>query len=442
MFYRFVRATIRFALGLFYRLEVIFRTGDLEGPVLFVGNHPNSLIDPALVFVITARQVTFLAKEPLFRVPVFGWLLRAVGALPVYRKADHPGQMEKNEGTLEAASSALRNGKAIVIFPECKSHSEPQLAEIKTGCARIALRVARGGKPLRIVPIGLTYAQKHRFRSRVQLEVGEPLQVPPPPDDAGEQEWVRQLTDQVSERMRQVTLNLEEWADLKLIETAENLYALKIGEKAKDPERMRRFAQGVQLLRHEQPERFERIREDVMSFRTRLEMVNAAPTDLKLAYRKTEVLRFMGRNLLAMTVGFPLFAIGVVVFAVPFWLIRLTARLLPLPKDRVGTFKFVGALVMTPIWQALLCWLGYRAYGVTGAVVALVSAMPLALYTRYFFERRKSAFFDVLTFLTLGSRSRLKRRLLMDGEALARQIEQVADELRPRVVGEAAPAQS
>ncbi len=442
MFYRFVRATIRLALGLFYRLEVVFKGGDLEGPVLFVGNHPNSLIDPALVFVITGRQVTFLAKEPLFRTPVFGWLLEALGALPVYRKVDHPGQMESNEGTLEAAAGALKEGKAIIIFPEGKSHSEPQLAEIKTGCARIALRVARSGKPLRVVPVGLTYAQKHRFRSRVQIEVGEPLEVPPPPGEADEPEWVRALTDQVAERLKQVTLNLEEWADLKLIETAETLYSLKIGDKVKDPERMRRFAKGVQLLRHEQPERFDRIREDVMSFRTRLEMVNAAPTDLKLAYRKTEVLRFVGRNLLAMTVGFPLFACGTLIFFIPFWAVRLGARVAPLQKDRVGTFKFVGALVLTPIWQALLCWLGWRAFGVPGAVVALAGAMPLALYTRYFFERRRSAFLDVVTFLNLGNRSRLKQRLLADGEALARQIEQVADELRPRVLGEATPAQS
>lgn len=439
MFYRFVRATIRFALGLFYRLQVVFRAQDLDGPVMFVGNHNNSLIDPALVFVITARQVTFLAREPLFRAPVFGWVLRGLGALPVYRKQDHPGLMEKNEGTLEAAAGALRDGKAIVIFPEGKSHSDPQMAEIKTGCARIALRVVRGGKPLRIVPVGLTYAQKHRFHSKVQVEVGEPLVVPNAPSSPEEEaEWVRALTDQVAEKLRAVTLNLEEWADLKLIETAENLYSLKIGEKTRDPERMRRFAQGVKLLRAEQPERFEHIREDVMSFRMRLEMVNADPSTLKLQYRKSEVARFIGRNLLAMTVGFPLFTLGVLLFFIPFWLVRLSARMLPLLKDRVGTYKFVASLLLTPIWQALLCWLAFRGWGVLGAVLALALAMPLALYTRYFVERRRSAFGDVLTFFTIGSRSRLKQRLIFEGEALAAQIEKVADELRPRVVGETA----
>ena len=42
---------------------------------MLVGNHPNGLVDPALVFVITDRHVTFLAKEPLFRMPLIGRIL-------------------------------------------------------------------------------------------------------------------------------------------------------------------------------------------------------------------------------------------------------------------------------------------------------------------------------------------------------------------------------
>src|SRR5689334_8914900 len=125
VFYRFVRAVIAFALGLFYRLQVTSAADDLTGPVLFVGNHPNSIIDPAMVFATAPRQLTFLAREPLFRVPLFGWLLRGIGALPIYRRQDHPGQMAKNEGTLDAAAAALGEGKAITIFPEGKSHSDP-----------------------------------------------------------------------------------------------------------------------------------------------------------------------------------------------------------------------------------------------------------------------------------------------------------------------------
>jgi 1-acyl-sn-glycerol-3-phosphate acyltransferase len=180
VFYRLVRSIVSVALGLFYRIEVTRRVEDFAGPVMFVGNHPNSLIDPAMVFMITTRPVTFLAREPLFRVPVLGWILRGLDALPVFRKQDHPGLMEKNEGTLDAAAKALFEQRAITIFPEGRSHSEPQLSDIKTGCARIALKVAKGGKALRIIPIGFTYAQKHQFRSKVHVEVGEPILIEAP----------------------------------------------------------------------------------------------------------------------------------------------------------------------------------------------------------------------------------------------------------------------
>src|SRR5262245_66374522 len=67
------------------------------GPVLLVANHPNSLLDPTLVVAAGSRPVRFLAKAPLFGDRKIGWVVKAAGAIPVYRKADDPSQMSKNE---------------------------------------------------------------------------------------------------------------------------------------------------------------------------------------------------------------------------------------------------------------------------------------------------------------------------------------------------------
>lgn len=435
MFYRLVRGIVAFALRLFYRVEVVRHTTDLSGPVMFVGNHPNSLIDPALVFVITERQVTFLAREPLFRAPVLGWVLRGINALPVFRKQDHPGLMEKNEGTLDTAANALAEGRAITIFPEGKSHSAPQMSEIKTGCARIALKVAKSGKALRIIPVGLTYEQKHRFKSRVRLEVGGGLLVEAVGalSPEAEQEWVRSLTARVGDAMRGVTLNLEDWEDLALIETADQLFALKNGFREKDPERLRLFSKGASLLRNEQPDRFDDLKEDLMSFRGRLEMVNAAPGDLAVKYRGRQVATFIGRNLLAMLVGFPLFAVGVVLYAVPFMFLRTLAMLAPVSKDRVATLKLVSAIVMVPTWWTLIAVGGWLLGGTVGLVIALVGALPLAIFTRYFLERRRAALNDVLTFFRIGNRSGLRQHLLFHGERLQEEIQGLVAEIKPRL---------
>ncbi|MCC6335435.1 MAG: 1-acyl-sn-glycerol-3-phosphate acyltransferase [Myxococcales bacterium] len=439
MLYRLVRAIVAFALGLFYRVEVVRHVSDLSGPVMFVGNHPNSLIDPALVFVITDRQVTFLAREPLFRAPVLGWLLKGLGALPVYRKQDHPGLMEKNDGTLEAAASALAQGKAITIFPEGKSHSAPQMSDIKTGCARIALRVAKKGTALRIVPIGLTYAQKHRFRSKVHIEVGEPILVPAlatPPEGKKEQEWVQALTRQVGDALRGLTINLETWEDLGLIETADQLFALRNGYRENDPERLRLMAKGAGILRSVDPERFDEVKEDVLSYRARLEMLRADPKDLSLSYERGSIFAFVVRNLAALLFGFPLFVLGMALFVVPFMILRLLSMVAPVSRDRRATLKFVSALVMVPAWWALLTAGGWALWGTPGLVTVLLAALPLALYTRYFYERRKAALGDLIAFFRLGSRSRLRVHLIAEGERLQEEIQRLADEFRPKLEAE------
>jgi 1-acyl-sn-glycerol-3-phosphate acyltransferase len=439
MFYRLVRTIVSVALGLFYRIEVVRRVDDFRGPVMFVGNHPNSLIDPAMVFVITDRQVTFLAREPLFRVPVLGWILRGLEALPVYRKQDHPGLMEKNEGTLDAAANALKTQLAITIFPEGKSHSAPQLSDIKTGCARIALKVAKGGQALRIIPIGLTYAQKHAFRSRVQVEVGEPILVEAVTEfeGDGEQQWVRSLTNRVGDAMRAVTLNLESWEDLDLIQTADRLFALRNGYREKDPERLRLFAKGASMLRTYDPERFDDLKEDVLSFRSRLEVVRSEPGDLAVHFEGSQVRSFVLRNMLALLFGFPLFALGLALFFIPFLFLRALALAVPVSRDRIATLKFVSAVLMVPLWWTLLTLAGWSFGGIPGMSVALLGALPLALFTRYFLERRNAAWNDVVAFFKLGNRSKLRTHLLAEGERLQEEIQRTVEEIMPKLEAEA-----
>lgn len=463
LFYRAFRAVATLVLRLFYRLEPVQDPHGalaLTGPVVFVGNHPNGLVDPGLVFISTRRHVTFLAKAPLFRIPVLGWMLKAMDALPVYRKQDAGADMTKNEGTLTASVEALQQGRAITIFPEGKSHSEPQLAELKTGCARIALAALAKGTPVKIVPIGLTFLQKDRFRSRARIDVGpvfDPAPFVPKPragpgastasaaelrsssggtseERQGEDafEAARKLTDAIADRIRAVTLNLEQWEDLPLIATAEQLYALKRGEEAQDQDRLRRFARGMTLLRDEQPERFERLKADVLSFQNRLAVVDAKAKELTYAYRPATVAWFVVRNLLWLF-GLPLVALGLALFAIPFWIpIGIVAVTKP-GDDTEATVKVMTLLVLAPFWWALLTALAAWQLGPGAGGAMFVGALPLALFTRVFLERRANALRDARMFFVLASRKRLKDRLVAEGDAIAAEIEALANELRPRV---------
>jgi len=440
VFYAFVRAVVGFALRLFYRVEVQAPEREPDGPVMYVANHPNAIIDAALVFVITGRHVTFLAREPLFRKPLLGWILRGMGALPVFRKQDQATatQLAANEGTLESAGQALIGGGAITIFPEGVSHSEPHLAELRTGAARIAFRAARAGAAVRIVPIGLTYSDKHRFRSRVRIEVGASLAVTSwlpaegAPNDV-EQEAVRGLTASIADGLRAVTLDLERWEDLPLIETAERLYALNLGDAPRDPARLRRFANGLRLFRAEQPRRYAQLRDELMAFRARLMLVHASPEHLQLRYARAQVWGFALRNLALMLIVLPLLVVGFALFALPFLIPRWTARVVRVDLYRQATLKFLLALALTPLVYVGLFWLGHHFRGTGAGLAACAIGLPLALLTRYAIERWQRIWRDVQVFFTLGNRTRLKRRLLAEGERLAQEIEALAQELGPRV---------
>ena len=136
-FRQLIHACISIALRLFFRR---IETADAErvpkdGAIIFVLNHPNGLVDPALVFCSLPRRISFLAKSTLFKIPVIGYLIKTLEALPVYRQID-PGEFpRKNLQTFEVCHELLARGRCIAIFPEGISHDETKLMPMKTGTA-------------------------------------------------------------------------------------------------------------------------------------------------------------------------------------------------------------------------------------------------------------------------------------------------------------------
>ena len=232
----------RLLVRAYYRVTVAGPPVPPHQPLLLIANHPNEVFDPLLVAAAAGRPVRFLAKAPLFELPVVGAVLRAAGCLPVYRRGDDPALTARNEATFEAVTTALADGAAIAIFPEGTSHDAPALAPFKTGAARIALGAGAAGIPLIIVPVGLVLADRDRARSEALAVLGQPVQW----DDLrtatpASAEAVRELTDRTAAALGAVTLNLDAWADEPLVTTAEAIYAAT-HEVSPDPaERVRRL---------------------------------------------------------------------------------------------------------------------------------------------------------------------------------------------------------
>src|SRR5262249_50688951 len=140
----------------------------------------------------------------------------------------------------------LATGGVVALFPEGTSHNEPHRLPLKTGAARIALdAVTSGAAPdLRIVPVGLIYEAKGRFRSRVLVEIGDPID--PGPEAAAQAadpvEAVRRLTQRIADGLEAVTLSHASWEEARLVARAAALVSETEGESTRlaDVWRLRR----------------------------------------------------------------------------------------------------------------------------------------------------------------------------------------------------------
>src|SRR6185503_17758108 len=177
------RVARRFAHGLarLYYSRIEISGGNKvpgRGPVLLVANHANSLMDPVIIGIVAGRPVHFMAKAPLFQIPIFGRLLFALGMVPAFRAVDNPSEVGRNVESLSKAAAFLGQGEVVGIFPEGKSHDLLKVEQVKSGAARMALQASEAGASgLVVVPIGINYERKERFRSAIWVEVGEPIPI-------------------------------------------------------------------------------------------------------------------------------------------------------------------------------------------------------------------------------------------------------------------------
>ena len=180
MVHRMVIALIRIIANTFFRRIDVVGIENIpdEGPVIFAGNHPNALMDGFLLIAKCGRwPLHFMANAKLWKYRLLAPVLNAIGAVPVYRREEHDGEVD-NQEAFERLYEVIEFGDCVGIFPEGISHAESQLVKLKTETARIALSVtARGQADVRIIPCGLNYIHRHRFRSQVLIEFGEPISI-------------------------------------------------------------------------------------------------------------------------------------------------------------------------------------------------------------------------------------------------------------------------
>lgn len=160
----------------------------VSGPAIIACNHV-SFWDPILVGLGCRREVHFMAKEELFRNPLFGWIIRAFNAVPVRRGA-------VDSGALRTAVEVLRSGGVLVIFPGGTRDRSDELRNPKPGVGFLALAA---GAP--VVPAHIAGSDRllRAFvgASKLELRLGVPMAADGERTRAGYREFAGRVAEAI-----------------------------------------------------------------------------------------------------------------------------------------------------------------------------------------------------------------------------------------------------
>jgi len=425
-----IRWMARAICRIFYRVD---QAGAVPpgGALLLLPNHPNALLDPAVIWATAGRDVRFLAKSTLFS-GAFAPILRMARAIPVYRRLDRGVDPARNTETFAAVDAALRDGSAVCLFPEGISHSTGRLVPLRTGAARMALTAERQGVRVQLVAVGLNFDRKTSFRSRAIVLYGRPFTLHDIAAQAeDEQTAVRLGTSTIAAQMRRLLVEADPENDAAMVTRVERLYAAARG-RPQTPEdriaRRRAIAQGMDALRQRDPSRFDQLALRLRRYDQRLRRFGLHDRHLDWDTSARTAAAFALRETAAALFLMPVAGAGLLLFWAPYQVTGLLARVATRERDVAATAKvFVGAGVYAA-WLLVIATLVWAVAGMRAALLA-AAAVPAIAVGGLFAIERQSAVLDAVRswWLLRRTKGHVRSRLRESRSELAAVLDETYD---------------
>ncbi len=367
---------------IFRRVDVTGASRLTEGePTIIAANHTNGLADPVVMVAKLPGLPSFLAGQDLWRFPPARFLFWLARVLPVSRRRDG-ADVGDNESVFSACHDALAHGAHLAIYPEGGVHLQPSMLPLKTGTARIALGAAASGtRGVTIVPIGLVYDDKGRFRSQAAIHVGHPIEV----DDWVERYRVdgpgavRGLTDLLAARLHELTLNHASWEEAAVIDRAAAITIL--GERAPGPRQpvfaersalSRALAAAIEASGGEEGDAFRRLASAVEAYRRDLALLGIdnprAVPRLDPGWIRIRLARLAIGSVALM----PFAAIGVLLNGAMVPAVNLVRARVKHPAWQTTAKGLTGLFLLPTLW-ATETTIAYRRFGGRTALAVAVA---------------------------------------------------------------------
>lgn len=402
-----VRRLAVFGTRLVYReVEVVERGRPPAGPVLAVSSHFGGVADAMLLLALSERFPRIVARDLIWKYPLARSIMRSIGAIPVKRRADSGGTVQRNEDMFAACYDALRDDDVVLIFPEGVTQEDPHLAPIRTGAARIALGArASGVRGIQIEPIGIHYEDRAAFRSRVLVAFGDPIVLDVAlPDlvpgqeqvDAAHSEGVRALTALIAERMGRVGPRYRDWDQARALHLAATVTLREAGQVADggtppsdDGERdalpLALTERLAARLAARPADALDPVEEAAASYARSLRDLDLEDADVAAPHAR--VTGRVVRDLVLAVVLLPYALIGALIGAVPYLitqvprLFKLSAPMLSTVVPMVALLAFLGQWAVLTVRAALTWSVTYGA--VVGVLAPLFVAATVFVAERF-----------------------------------------------------------
>lgn len=161
IFYWIAVFVVNIIFRIYFKVETVGKENIPEnGNLILISNHVY-LVDPIILAITNPKVLRFMAKEELFKNPLFGLLLKHIGVFAVKRGTGDGGSLKK-------ALDILENDGVLGIFPEGTRSYGGETGTPKAGAAYLA---AHAGAD--ILPACITYSNGTKFRSVVTVRYGK-----------------------------------------------------------------------------------------------------------------------------------------------------------------------------------------------------------------------------------------------------------------------------
>ncbi|MFC1495241.1 1-acyl-sn-glycerol-3-phosphate acyltransferase [Thermodesulfobacteriota bacterium] len=398
---------------------------------IFTPNHPNALIDPLLLsFLPSKYRIHFVAKAPLFKIPLLGWLMRKMGAIPVTRRIDADGEVNYR-AFFNSCIDSLASGDSITMFPEGVSLPQPRMSAIKTGAARLFFMAHEKNINSPVVPVGLNYEQGSIFRSSVVIWIAKPLNAndlikkySTSPKDA-----VQELTERIGKALKECVFQSDNFLDHKLMLYLERIYS---GEKNSASwlerlERLKQFEAGLIALRDRCVSEIDQLRRMLSRHKKLLNFLD------KMHYPPGDNRTRSTKRFLLGLAGLPLAAIGCLLTFLPYQIINFIVKhYKKYDRAQAATHKVACSLFLFPFTFLVEAMLLYIFFGLAVSIIFAILVIPLSYFTLYYLEWLYEGGWGIpisLRRLRKTFRHRVSQRL----EEQSRHIKDLVDNLAARL---------